>query len=170
MSKKQSVRNERKIRRSEGKPYVTKKNVMVEGKKEPKEEISCKCKFHCRSVPYTQKKLLFHDFYALKDNCKQNSYLMGLMIITPVKRRRHGKYDDPKDSRRQVTVCFSMPDGTGNIIQVCKKLFMEVIGITKRRVETLVLKKKKGETVYTETRGNTQNRSKFTDADKNLII
>ncbi|KAE9536991.1 hypothetical protein AGLY_006798 [Aphis glycines] len=131
MPKKQSVHNERKIRRSEGKPYVTKKNVMVEGKKEPKEEISCKCKFHCRSVPYTQKKLLFHDFYALKDNCKQNSYLMGLMIITPVKRRRHGKYDDPMDSRRQVTVCFSMPDGTGNIIQ---------------------------------------NRSKFTDADKNLII
>jgi len=70
---------------------------------------------------------------------------MGLMIITPVKRRRHGKYDDPKDSRRQVTVCFSIPDGTGNIIQVCKKLFMEVFGITKRRVETLVLKKKKGE-------------------------
>jgi hypothetical protein len=129
--------------------------------------LNCKCKFHCRSIPHTQKKLLFHNFYALKDNCKQNSYLMRLMIIPPVKRRRHGKYDDPKDSKRKVTVCFSMPDGTGNIIQACKKLFMDVFGITKRRVETLVLKKKK---LYTETRGNTQNRSKFTDADKNLII
>jgi len=120
MPKTQSVRNERKIRSSEGKPYVNKKNVLVEGKTEPKEEIS---------ILHTQKKLLFNDFYALKNNCKQNSYLMGLMIITPVKRMRHGKYNDPKDSRRQVTVCFSMPDGTGNIIQVCKNYLWKFLGL-----------------------------------------
>jgi hypothetical protein len=40
MPKKQSVHNERKIRRSEGKPYVNKKNVLVEGKTEPKEKIN----------------------------------------------------------------------------------------------------------------------------------
>jgi hypothetical protein len=73
---------------------------------------------------------------------------MGWIIITPVKRRRHCQYVDPKDSRRQVTVCFSMPNGTGNIIQVYKKLFMEVFGVTKRRIETLVVKNKKGETVF----------------------
>jgi hypothetical protein len=45
---------------------------------------------------------------------------------------------------------------------------MEVFGVTKCRVETLVVKKK--EILYNETRGNTQKKRKFTDADKNLII
>lgn len=133
-------------------------------------QVSCKCKFQCRSIPHTQKKLLFSDFYDLKDNSKQNSYLMGLIIITEVKRRRHGKYDDSENSRRQVTVVFSLPDRTGNIIQVCKNVFMEVFGVSRRRIETLVVRKKKGDIVYTETRGNKEKRSKFTASDKDLII
>lgn len=87
-----------------------------------------------------------------------------------MKRIRHGKYDDSENSRRQVTVVFSLPDGTGNIIQVCKNLFMEVFGVSRRRIETLVVRKKKGDIVYTETRGNKKKRSKFTVTDKDLII
>lgn len=37
----ESVRDERKRRRSEGKPYVNSKNVLVEGKKGPKNEEVC---------------------------------------------------------------------------------------------------------------------------------
>lgn len=78
---------------------------------------------------------LFYDFYAQKDYVKQNSYLMGLVTICEVKRRRHGQYDTPEDSRRQATICFMLPDGNGNVMQVCKKTFMEVYGITKKRVK-----------------------------------
>lgn len=166
------MRDERKRRRSEGKPYLNFKNVLVEGKTEPKQEVctkyllnsniqcqctilefffrlclvsfqfSCKCKFQCVGVPYEQRKVLFHDFYALKDYVKQNSFLMGLMVIIPVKRRRHGQYDDANESRRQATVCFSLPDGNGDVVQVCRNTFMHVFGISKRRIETLVKAKK----------------------------
>lgn len=67
---------------------------------------------------------------------------MGRMVVTPVKRRLHGQYDDPKDSRQQITACFSLLDGTDNIVQIYKNIFMEVFGVTKRRVETIVQEKK----------------------------
>lgn len=107
----------------------------------------CKCKFQCKCVPHKHREVLFRDFYALKDNVKQNSYLMGLIVITPVKRRRNGQYDDVNESRRQNTIWFSLPDGNGDVVQVCKNTFMQVFAITKRRIETLVSAKKKGEVV-----------------------
>lgn len=38
----ESIRDERKRCRSEGKPYVNRKNLLVEGKTEPKEEVCTK--------------------------------------------------------------------------------------------------------------------------------
>lgn len=38
----ESMRDERKRRRSEGKPYLNFKNVLVEGKTEPKQEVCTK--------------------------------------------------------------------------------------------------------------------------------
>jgi len=94
---------------------------------------------------------------------------MGLIVITPVKRRRNGQYDDVNESRRQNTIWFSLPDGNGDVVQVCKNTFMQVFAITKRRIETLVSAKKKGEVVFTEKRGNKAQRSKFTAADVDLV-
>lgn len=68
---------------------------------------------------------------------------MGRMVVTPVKRRLNGQYDDSKNSRQQVTLSFSLLDGTDNIVQVCKNIFMEVFEVTKRRVETIVSRKKR---------------------------
>lgn len=95
---------------------------------------------------------------------------MGLMVIIPVKRRRHGQYDDANESRRQATVCFSLPDGNGDVVQVCRNTFMHVFGISKRRIETLVKAKKNGEVVFKEKRGNKAQNSKFSAADVDLII
>lgn len=67
---------------------------------------------------------------------KQNFFLMGLMVIISVKRRRHSQYDDAKDSRRQATVCFSLLNGKGDVVQVCWNAFVHGFGINKRRIET----------------------------------
>lgn len=97
----------------------------------------------------------FHDFYALKENVKQNSFLMG-------------QYDDAKDSRRQATICFSLPDGRGDVVR--RNTFMHVLGISKRRIETYVKAIKNGEVVYNEKRSNRAQNSKFSAADVDLII
>lgn len=104
------------------------------------------------------------------DSVKQNSYLMGLLNISVIKRRRHGSYTDPEASRRQATIYFTIPDGTGVHKQVCKKTFLEVHGITKRRVETLVKAKKRGDVTYIERRGNKSRERKYTAEDVKRII
>lgn len=132
--------------------------------------MSCKCHYECREISHEHKLKLFHDFYGMKDYVRQNSYLMGLVSICNIRRRRHGNYEVPENSRRQATVYFTLPDGKGNIVQVCKKTFLEVYGITKRRIETLVKAKKSGDVVYKEKRGNKKKMRKFTENDEELVI
>lgn len=90
----------------------------------------------------------------MNDTVKQNTYLMGFLSICAIKQRRHGHYENPGTSRRQATLYFTLPDGKGNIVQVCKNTFQEVYGVTKRWIETLVKAKKAGDVVYIEKRGN----------------
>ncbi|KAJ8948229.1 hypothetical protein NQ314_008466 [Rhamnusium bicolor] len=40
------------------------------------------------------------------------SYLMNLIHLVPVKRRRHGVYEYPEDSKRQTTVAYTIPGET----------------------------------------------------------
>lgn len=42
---------------------------------------------------------------------------------------------------------FTVPNGLGDIMQVCKKTFLHIFAITRRRIETLV-KHKKREQAY----------------------
>lgn len=66
---------------------------------------------------------LFELFYKMK-YIKQRNYLMGLLQLFPVKRRRYGIYETAADSRRQWTIAFSVTDGNGAIVRVCKQTFM----------------------------------------------
>lgn len=47
---------------------------------------------------------------------------------------------------------------------------MKVFGVSRRRNETLVIRKKKDEVVYSKIRGNKQTKTKFTAIGKDLII
>lgn len=95
---------------------------------------------------------------------------MSFLNVCPVKRRRHGNYDDPEESRRQATVYFTVPNGSGDVVQVCKQTFLQTFGISRRRVETLVKAKKEGRVTYIERRGNKTEHKKFTKADNDLVI
>lgn len=69
-------------------------------------------------------------------------YLMGLIEILPIQRRRHGAYEDAAMSRRQVSVSFTVPDGKGSHKRVCKKTFMNIFGIQSSKKIELLIKKK----------------------------
>lgn len=132
--------------------------------------MNCKCKYECKSFTHGQKVILFQQFYEMQDNAKQNSYLMGLLNVCPVKRRRHGGYETPDASRRQATVYFTLPNGTGNVVQVCKQTFLQIFGISRRRVETLVKTKKAGHVNYIERRGNKTLHRKYSIEDETLVV
>lgn len=114
---------------------------------------NCKCKFDCNKLPPANMKIkLFKLFYAM-EYVEQRNYLMSLLQLLPVKRRRHGMYDDEEQSRRQCSIAFSVPDGDGNMIRVCKQTFMEIFAITTQCIKTLVAKKKNGALTFEDNRG-----------------
>lgn len=80
---------------------------------------------------------------------------MGLINVTGVSRRRHGNYEEPESSRRQATHFFTLPNGQGEILQVCRATFMDVHGIHKSTIATLVKAKKKV-ILFTRNRGATK--------------
>ncbi|KAG8287144.1 hypothetical protein J6590_044764 [Homalodisca vitripennis] len=99
-------------KRGEGTVTSSKKKLRAEGKSYKNNRgVTCRCRYQCRSLTFDQKLNIFNQFYELGDDIKQNSYLMGNLSDCGVKRRRHGSYDDPAQSRRQATVFFTIPDG-----------------------------------------------------------
>lgn len=80
---------------------------------------------------------------------------MGLIHIGKVNRRRHGSYDDPVDSHRQSTIHYTIPDGTGDVIKVCRNTFLNVFGVTRKKVCTIIKKKKMGESTFVDKRRRT---------------
>lgn len=160
--------DERKRLRNSGKEYITKTNILVQAKQPPPANVTCKCKYKCATLSHTQKVRLFEDFYKV-DHTRQQNYLLGLINLKPVGRRRHGSYDDPNKSRRQTTGIYTVPNGEGDIVQVCRSTFSEIFSLCSKRVQGLVELKKSGNPMYHETRGNKTKNRKFTEEDEDLI-
>ena len=129
-------------------------------------QITCKCKFSCRDV--VDMKLKLFDLYRDLELNEQGSYLMGLLQVLPVQRRRHGSYDDSAESRRQCTVAFAVPDGQGNVKRVCKKTFLEIFAISPQKITTLIRRKKEGHTTFKDKRGGVK-KFKYTLHDRQIV-
>lgn len=113
------------------------------------------------------KKKLFDAYHKLGLN-EQGSYLLGLIDILPIARRRHGTYEDTENSRRQTTLSYRLPDGEGDFVKVCKKTFLNVFGVSPQKITNIVKKKKAGDLVYKDNRGGPF-KFKFTDSDRKLV-
>ncbi|KAJ4429539.1 hypothetical protein ANN_21708 [Periplaneta americana] len=128
----------------------------------------CKCKKECQKLSAEHKQQLFLNFYKCKLE-QQGTFLLGLMQLGVVKRRRHGQYNDPADSRRQTTVYYTVPDGNGNHVEVCRKTFSEIFALSHKRVQVLQEKKKKGECVYVDARGKHGAPRKYSEDDRKQV-
>lgn len=130
----------------------------------------CKCKNGCKDIAASGQKRKLYDLYYAKDMSlpAQMTYLLSLIEVIPVCRRRHGNYDESSESRRQHTLVFMLPDTAGSFVRVCRKMFMETFRISHQTVETLAKLRKKGESTYIEKRGGTKT-VKYTDEDRKLI-
>lgn len=87
--------------------------------------------------------------------------MLGLIQIGKVSRRRHGTYERSEQSRRQATVFYTVPDGRGQHVQVCRKTFSEIFALTHSRVQVLVDKKKSGRNTIADQRGKSTKKRKY---------
>ena len=114
---------------------------------------------------------LHSDFWK-QDGMSQGNFVFGLINIVQIKQRRLRKIDDPALSRRQISVTYCLPSTNGHV-QVCAKTFKDILGLTQKRVYTLIEKKKKGDLCFSDQRGKNQrshsHKVKYTEDDRNLI-
>lgn len=104
-------------------------------------QVTCKCRYDCRQLSADHKEKLFLDFHFCQYD-KQCTYLLGLLDGIPVQRRRHGSYRNPDERKRQSTVILKVPNGTGQLTQVCKQTSISIFAVTKNEIHTLVRRKK----------------------------
>lgn len=90
-----------------------------------------------------------------------------MLHVGNIKRRRHGKYENPEFSRRQSTISYTLPLD-GDFIQVCKSTFMNTFSVSKKRLEVIIRKKKMGDTFYKDRRTNNK-KLKFGEVDREQV-
>lgn len=96
---------------------------------------------------------MFRDFCKLQDYNEQQSFLRGFIKPALVNRRRHGTYDDSRESRRQRSFKYFLPLPGNSEAQVCKITFCETFGITQKRVTVLCKKILSGDLSVQDKRG-----------------
>lgn len=96
---------------------------------------------------------MLHSEFWNQTPVNQGNFLYGLINITPVKQRRPREEDDTNTTKRQVSVTYCLPKSNQGHVQVCKKSFRDIMGLSSRRVKTIIEKKKKGDVIYKSFRG-----------------
>ncbi|XP_022906542.2 uncharacterized protein [Onthophagus taurus] len=160
-------RDENKTRKDSGKSFVTYKGVQKPAKVPPQNEVTCKCYFDCKTLRPERMRHLNEELYK-QNTTVQGTYLMTLIHLAPVSRRRNGLYEDSSDSRRQHTVHYTVSNAKGEMIRICKTTFMNIFSVTKKRLECLIKKKKLGHTTYTDKRTSNKPK-KFNEQDTEMI-
>lgn len=124
----------KKIRswKMQARPTLRLKVISVKATNAPLQQALCKCKYECKRLPYDQKLLLFDEFYKTKYSKSQN-YILGLIQVKHVARRRHGLFIDATKSRRQTTMMYTVPNGEGEILQACKNTFCNIFAVSGKR-------------------------------------
>lgn len=104
-----------------------------------------------------------------QDPAMQGTFLMGLIHVTNVKRRRHGIYKSPEESRRQASIIYTVPNATGKLVQVCKNTFVDIFRVSSRRIQTLIKKKKAGHSIYVDERKLRPPVCKYSNTHRSLV-
>lgn len=130
---------------------------------------ACGCKLGCFiKIPAEARTQILQNFNLLASHDAQNSYLSGLISVLPV--NRHSKKEGVLhyDAVYKYRV-LAMIDSEIKEIIICKKAFMSIHGISRKKVEYLVASLKKTGCAPVDKRGKHNNHVKLNDDVKSLI-
>ena len=120
------ARKKRKIAKDSGKAYKTYKGERVV--KKISIPLSCYCSNRCASqVNVTERDRIFHMFYDLSDHDDHNKYFYGLIERSVPKRKKSCLVQKP---RKNAFTYVRLSNG--DRVKVCKQVFCQTHGITKR--------------------------------------
>nr|CAD7569127.1 unnamed protein product [Timema californicum] len=71
------------------------------------QKAKCKCRYQCKNIARKVKTQHFEKFYILARQAQGSSRIDQ---VKHVQRRLHGKYEDPRQSRRHATVFYTILD------------------------------------------------------------
>ena len=136
-----------------GQSYLSVKNKLVEGKIFV---MITKC---CKMLCYKQfneviQKELFEKFWSISNYDKQNYLLYNLMS----KKSRKDEVNEQKENVKFIKWNFFLTNGLA--IHVCKEFFLNVLQVSKKRIEILQNKKSKGHKID-DQRGQHDNSRKI---------
>lgn len=96
------------------------------------------------------KACLFRDFHAIMDETKRNTYLLSLVQLSAICRRRHETYEAPERSRRrrEATICYTVPDGKGNVIRCVVRYFQIYLHFLVGKSKSWQSEKKQAKTCF----------------------
>lgn len=124
---------------------------------------ACNCKKHkCFEIlTDDQKRNIINRFNLMSDRNEQNSYLCGLISILDIKRRRPRNEEGTanlRDNSFTYKIRVLQADGSFREISVCQTAFINLHGITNRRLITLKRYLKECGKSCHDRRGTHQNR------------
>jgi hypothetical protein len=109
----------------------------------------------------------FHSlFYSRKERTFQDSIILKFIKVTPVKRKRS---ENNKTNGKMFQTKFFVKTGNGISVSVCQKAFLNILGITRTRVETIAKNFFSNGTTLTEKRGGDRKTSKFANRINSII-
>lgn len=100
----------------------------------------CQCSLKCfDNVPAESRKAILKDFNSMASVDMQNTYLSGLIAVLPVARRRPRKAEGARQNRAAYKYRVrARIDGIVKEIDVCRKAFISIHGVSKGKIEYLV--------------------------------
>ncbi|KAG7175562.1 hypothetical protein Hamer_G025513 [Homarus americanus] len=115
----------------------------------------CNCKNKCfTAVSDDNRNAIFNGYYSLNSYDEQNAYLYGLIRRHDIQRKRK-----PVSERRTCSYKYYIRI-KGKEIQVCKKAFANIHGISDKKIRTLCIKHEQNILFPRDNRGRHRNRPK----------
>ncbi|XP_057305163.1 uncharacterized protein LOC130642101 [Hydractinia symbiolongicarpus] len=106
-------------------------------KREIKPPCQEKCRLQCsKSFTNEERLKIFHKFYNTGDKCKQSQQLATLVTQAPKKRSTKDENYQPKRNREFTRLYTLIRNGVQ--VKVCSTMFLNTLGINKKRVRTVL--------------------------------
>lgn len=122
---------------------------------------NCNCRMKCfDKITPESRSIILKEFNMMDSHDKQNAYLSGLISLLPIIRRRPRKPEN-EAKFHEATYKYRVRakiDEALQDVQVCRKAFMSLHGIGKKKIEYLVKSLKLDGTIQTDKRGKHHNR------------